>query len=151
MNLDIDGLRSRLGQWESHEQSKHLARSLAVEMASVHLRTGHDVVVPQLVARIAFIEVLERAAADVPAVFDEIVLRCPPEDAVARFYARRAALAASGARHPEREVVPDAATMGAIAAELEQVTAARPRTRVLDTTAGDVAGAYQALRTALQC
>ena len=53
LNLDIDRLRGQIGQWRarSHE-SGLLARQLALAMAGIHLASGHDVVIPQYVARI---------------------------------------------------------------------------------------------------
>ncbi|MDQ6725014.1 MAG: ATP-binding protein [Actinomycetota bacterium] len=56
--LDIDGIRCSMGQWEACDESKSLARLLAVQMARVHLSGGHDVVVPQLLAQLPFIEAL---------------------------------------------------------------------------------------------
>ena len=58
--LDIDSIRTSMGAWETHDDSKRLARLAAVEMARAHLRSGHDVVVPQLLARLEFIETHEK-------------------------------------------------------------------------------------------
>ncbi len=145
LNLDIDALRRRMGHWETQDQSKELARSLAAAMALVHLRSGHDVVVPQLVARVGFIGVLEQVAGQAQAEFDEFLVRATPDDALARFSARRTSWAASGVRHPARTVRHDAATMTAISEELDRIVTLRPRTRVIVTHSGDVEGAYRTL------
>jgi predicted kinase len=62
--LDIDGIRRLIGGWdESESESGLLARKMAVAMARVHLDGGHDVVVPQFLGRLNFIEQLEGVAA----------------------------------------------------------------------------------------
>jgi hypothetical protein len=49
--LDIDLVRGQLGRWRDEPTASGLAaRALALSMIHVHLRAGHDVVVPQLVA-----------------------------------------------------------------------------------------------------
>jgi hypothetical protein len=44
--VDIDLLRTQLGQWEAHEESKLAARNLAVALVEAHLTAGRDVLVP---------------------------------------------------------------------------------------------------------
>ncbi len=100
LNLDLDAVRSMLGRWFEHqERSGTLARSLGLAMARVHLREGHDVVVPQLLARVTFIEALERLAREVAAEFHEIVLLDAKENAIWRFHAR--SQERSDAGHPD--------------------------------------------------
>lgn len=49
LNLDIDVLRTLLGgDWS---ESAELGRTLGLQVAAAHLANGHDVVIPQLVAR----------------------------------------------------------------------------------------------------
>jgi len=61
--VDIDDLRTHLGQWATHEESRLLARDLALALVECHLGAGHEVVVPQFLGRLAFIEKLEATAA----------------------------------------------------------------------------------------
>jgi len=50
--LDIDGIRRLIGGWDAHgQESGRLARRMALRMMQEHLGAGHDVVVPQYVAR----------------------------------------------------------------------------------------------------
>ena len=147
--LDIDSLRCAMGQWERHDESKRLARSHAVEVARLHLRAGHDVVVPQLLGGLEFIEVLAAVAGAEGATFHEIMLLAPSDETLARFRARRAALAAAGVSHPERFVEHDESTLAAIARELDEVARQRPATLVVHTAAGDVDGAYREVRRLL--
>lgn len=148
LNLDIDALRCAMGQWETHDHSKQLARALAVAMARVHLKGGNDVVIPQLLARTEFIEVLEGVAAEAGAVFHETLLMATTDETLQRFRDRRAALEARGVAHPQRSVEPDAESIAAIIVELEDVARRRPQTRVI--RAGDgVDTAYAALGDAL--
>ncbi len=145
LSLDIDAIRCAMGQWERHDQSRDLARAHAVELARRHLAAGHDVVVPQLLGRLAFIEALDGVARETGATFHEILLWATEDETLRRFRARRAALAAAGVSHPERFVEHDVATLAAIAGELAEVGRRRPSARVLMTVAGDVEGAYREL------
>ncbi|VVJ23666.1 Uncharacterised protein [Amycolatopsis camponoti] len=57
-------------------------------MAETHLRTGHDVVMPQLATRVADIAAFEDAAARCGAEYREILLTADKVVAGARFAAR---------------------------------------------------------------
>ena len=71
-------------------------------MAGVHLRSRHDVVVPQLVARIEFIEVFAGVSAEASAAFHEVLVLAPADEALGRFLARRGALEEGGVHHRQR-------------------------------------------------
>ena len=145
LNLDIDSIRCSMGQWEVHGRSKHLARALAAEMAGTHLQSGFDVVVPQLLARADFIEVLDDVAAAEGTEFHEILLVATAEEAFARFLARRTAMDASGVRHPAGTADHTVETIAAISQELELIPKARARTRVINAGAGGPDTVYAAL------
>ena len=73
--LDLDVLRSMLGGWaEWSTEAGLLTREMAIEAARVHLRAGHDVLVPQLLGRMDFVLRLEQLATEAGAAFVEIVL-----------------------------------------------------------------------------
>ncbi len=59
-------------------------------MAATHLGDGHDVVVPQFLARDTFITELEAVARQSGARFIEVALVTTPEDTVRAFEARSA-------------------------------------------------------------
>ena len=87
--LDIDMLRRSLGQWMDHpEQSGALARDLALAAAERHLQGGHDVVVPQFLGRLPFMERLEQLAGEMGAPFDHVVLMDDEASASSRFLGR---------------------------------------------------------------
>jgi predicted kinase len=144
--LDLDGLRSLIGRWDEHEQeSGLLARRMALRMAATHLGSGHDVVVPQLVALPSFVTELAHVAAECEADFHHVVLLDAGDAAEARFLAR-ASDAVWGEHHRDAARMIRAA--GGFSAVQDQLLAALPhlpRAVVLRTTAGDVAGSYAAL------
>ena len=87
--LDIDGFRSLIGHWDDHErESGLLARRMALAMAAAHLAGGHDVVVPQYVARAEFVRALAAVAQRLNADFYEVVLMDAVDAAEARFEGR---------------------------------------------------------------
>jgi predicted kinase len=73
--LEIDVVRSLLGAWlDEWQRSGHVAREIALAMARTHLEAGHDVIVPQLLTRRPFVELLQATAKRACATFYEIVL-----------------------------------------------------------------------------
>ncbi|WP_410639495.1 AAA family ATPase [Amycolatopsis sp. lyj-346] len=87
--LDVDRVRAMLGGWRaSPGEAGLLARDIAVAAARTHLTAGHDVVVPQLVARAGFPERLEALATECGASFHEVVL-LPGREVVRRRFAAR--------------------------------------------------------------
>lgn len=146
--LDIDEVRSMLGQWQAHEESKLLARKVAIAMAEAHLREGHDVVVPQYVGRVEFVLPLEGVARRCDARFIEVLLDAPKAVAVERFRSRRQALRDLGEHHPQFEVpagaveavVDDArASLASLAAQRSGVIHLRAG-RELDVTYAELLG-----------
>jgi predicted kinase len=152
LNLDIDLIRRQLGGWSEHErESGLLARAIALDVARVHLAGGHDVVVPQFLARPAFIELLENLALEAGARFAEVVLRLPVEEAVSRFAARTRSSA--DPVHAEAAMMLDRVggepQLRAMHAELSAVLANRPRAVRIDVSGADVEAGYARLLAAL--
>lgn len=87
--LDIDTVRSQLGDWKADPGTAGLAaRELAKTMAATHLAGGRDVVVPQFVQRPDLIDQLREVAAAAGAAFALVALVSSPEEAAQRFEAR---------------------------------------------------------------
>lgn len=91
LNCDIDVLRRLVGGWREDDEVKGLVRTAALALITEYLRTGHDVVVPQLVARPDQLKRFEGAAHAVDATFVEIVLMDEREQALARLHRRAVA------------------------------------------------------------
>src|SRR4051812_46763675 len=139
-----------IGRWDEHEQeSGRLARRMALAMAREHLAAGHDVVVPQLVARPEFAIQLRDLAADVGASFHEIVLLDKPGAAATRFKAR-AADDVWRAHHAEAARMIEAA--GGFQSMYERLVDAIPNLPdpvVVTTEFGETDLAYAAVLTAI--
>jgi predicted kinase len=149
--LDIDGFRRLIGRWDEHEgQSGLLARAMAIKMATTHLSAGYDVVVPQYVARPAFVRELAGAATRAGASFHEIVLLDDPEPAEARFD-QRAEDPARAIHHQEAvRAIKRSGGFRSMYDRLMLVVADLPAATPLWTTADDVAGSYRELLAALE-
>lgn len=149
LDLDLDLVRSLLGSWLEHpERSGELARRLAIAMARAHLSGGHDVVVPQLLARSSFIDELEGVAAEVGAAFHEVVLMDTRAGSVARFHERSRRRALAGQPDPQHDLV-ELAGGDAVLEEhhdrLVALLATRPRATTIVTRSGAVDEAYAEL------
>ena len=149
--LDIDTLRRALGQWEAGQESAgQLARGLALSMIGTHLAAGHDVVVPQYVARIGFIDALSEAAAAGGGRFLEVYLTDVRAATLERFAAR----ASDGmAEQHHAEAVRHVGGPEGLAAMVDRIEAVRIRRAgaiSVPTRAGEVEEAYRALLAAIE-
>ena len=142
LNLDADEIVRLVGAWEDDfSGAVDLVRPLAITMASTHLRSGHDVVMPQLVTDRGQRDAFARAAAAVGAEYVEFVLLASPETTIDRFQARE--------HHVDR-VVEDMGGAAAIRRIHEHLAAyLTPASVVVDTDAADVEQTYKTLLAAL--
>jgi predicted kinase len=44
--VEIDAIRTQLGGWQTRDESRLIARELAIALIRAHLAAGHDIVVP---------------------------------------------------------------------------------------------------------
>jgi predicted kinase len=106
--IDIDSIRTRLGQWAKFEQSRLVARDLALALAHAHLLNGHDVIVPQYLGRPEYRERLRLLAGETDVPFVEVLLTDDAARITRRFRTRRADYASTGAEHPEGDLSDEA-------------------------------------------
>lgn len=137
LNLDIDHVRSLLGRWRDDPHTAGLlAREIALAAARTHLAAGHDVVVPQLLARPTFIEQLEGLAREVDASFHEIVLLDSKENMLRRF----------AERAPSRVELGGGEDLSLMYDRLMSLIATRPGARIVHVQEGEVDLTYQSVR-----
>jgi len=152
LSLDIDQVRRLIGGWrERFSETGALARTLAVGMADAHLRSGHDVVLPQYLGRLSEIERFETIAHDSGAVFREIVLHDNKEQSIRRFTQRGGAME-SGWHREVQEQVDRAGGVSALSAMHDHLTEAlrrRPAAIVIASHEGRLAETYEAVTAAL--
>jgi len=135
LNLDIDLLRGQLGRWRDDPLSAGIAaRALALAAARTHLLSGHDVVVPQFLARVEFIDELAALARTVGVDFVEVVLLDSKENVLRRFADRGDA---SKAAEP--------AELSTMYERLAALVATRPQTRTVRVREGRVLDTYTEL------
>lgn len=148
LNLDVDVVRSQIGGWRDDPGAAGLlARSIALAAARTHLRGGHDVVVPQLVARPEFLEQLEAVAAETGTAFHEIVLMDEKTTMLRRF-ADRTRAAAEPAHVQAAELLERHGGAAELAAMYDRLTALlerRPRAVVVTAADGAFEQTYRAV------
>ena len=129
--LDIDTLKHALGGWDEDLQASGLqARRLAVALIRQHLAVGHDVILGQYLARTAFLEELEKLAADCGAQFVEAALVVDEETLAQRLADRRAAPDRPEQAANDRFVGP--ADAPDLVQSIDAVLAERPAMRRID-------------------
>jgi predicted kinase len=87
---DIDALRTLIGGWQRDADAAGRIRTTALAMITAYLQTGHDVVLPQLVARPEQLARFASAASGADAEWLHLMLVADPDVVVARFRARAA-------------------------------------------------------------
>lgn len=152
LNLDIDRIRSMLGRWADHPVDAGLAaRAMALAMASTHLRAGHDVIIPQYLGRLEFIEQLDQLALAEGARLRELVLLDSKANLLRRFADRT--VAAADPAHVEADASlrawggPDG--LADMYDRLLSVIAQRPNTQVIPSEEGRPEHTYRLLLNAL--
>lgn len=146
LNLDIDEIRVRLGRWESHPDSKHVARQLGFMVASAHLRSGHDVVMPQLTASAEVIDRLERLALEAGGLLCEVILVADPGELVERAWVSR-----NESPHPRDQFSRDEldGQVRHATGVLHELAAMHPSFRLVDLTGLSVTDAAKLVRESI--
>ena len=148
LNLDVDVVRGLLGQWKDAPLDAGLAaRHLALAMAAAHLRSGRDVIVPQLVARPQFVDELAQTAAAAGARFVEIVLVLARTDAIEAFEQRSAAPTNTQQRDAYETL--GGRDIGTMYDDLMRFVNARPATVRVPVERGDIDATLRRLEAAI--
>jgi predicted kinase len=151
LNLDIDRIRGLLGRWQDDvTRGGLLARALTLAMARTHIDAGHDVIIPQYLGRLPFIEQLEQLACDKAVPFHELVLLDSKHNTLRRFADRTRA--AASPYHVEAATRLDGESGAALAEmydRLIEVIDQRPNARIVPSDHGNPAGTYRRLLEAL--
>lgn len=147
--LDIDSIRRLLGGWRNDAiQAGLLARGLTLVMARDHLGRGLDVVLPQFLARVDFLQQAAQVAVAAGAEFMEFVLMADRDEVVRRFNQRTG----EAREEPHVEAGELVAALGgddallAMYDRLLLVISARPDAQVLHCPEGEIDEVYSVLR-----
>ncbi|WP_063628959.1 AAA family ATPase [Amycolatopsis taiwanensis] len=152
LNLDTDQVVSLIGGWQDNFwEALKAGRLLAVSMAETHLRTGHDVVMPQLATKWEEVEGFQAAAGRAGAQYREVVLMVGKQQMVERFAGRAAGAVLTHHRHIE-EIVARGGGPVLLERIHDHLTAyldTRPECVVVQTDGRDAGQTYDAVTAAL--
>jgi predicted kinase len=144
LNLDVDRVRGLLGRWKDDPYAAGLAaRAIALAAARVHLSAGHDVVIPQFLARPGFLDQLAQLAAETRADFHELVLM-PGKWAALRRFAERTAASDDPVHRDAAEQVGDG-DLERMYDALLALVATRPGAIVVPARDGEIDETYRAV------
>ena len=144
--LDVDTLRSQLGQWRDNPGSAGMtARRIALEMARTHLAAGLDVVVPQFIERPGFIEDVRAVTLDVGAEFVLVALVSSPDEAASRFEERVGTTDPNHLDALHLQSVPGARTVEHMYVGMLELLAEYEGVRYVRSVPGDIDGTYAEL------
>lgn len=152
LNLDIDLIRGQLGAWtDAPADAGVAARRLAVAMAAGHLSDGHDVVVPQFLARPEFIVELADTARRVGATYVEIALIVSRAETFEAFTGRSAS--PENQQHRDAQaLVEGSGGLDALGEMYDRYIAlldTRPNARRIEVRRGDVEDTLRAIENTL--
>lgn len=151
LDLDIDTVVSLIGGWQDDFfATLPAARLLALAMAETHLRSGYDVVMPQLVTSVEEAQRFEHAAAQAGAAYIEIALTAGPDEQVKRFRAKAPTSEANV--HIERLVAAEGydVMLRRIDRHFADYVVQRPDAVAISTLGLDVAASYETVLHALE-
>src|SRR5437763_1468504 len=86
--IEIDTIRTGIPGWRDDDRSKQVAREVALKQIAMHLRAGRNVILPQFLGKLEFIESLASVARSCDADFREIILTARPDEIARRFRER---------------------------------------------------------------
>jgi hypothetical protein len=149
LNCDVDILRTLIGGWqEDFAGAGALIRPAALAMIEAYLRSGHDVVFPQMLFNPLELARFEESATNAGAQFIERMLMDTPSASVARFHRR----GESGPEDPwhdhVRTIVAELGGDAVLAdnhAALELLLAERPAAVVVNSSEGEIERTYRSL------
>lgn len=148
LNLDIDNVWSMLGRWrEQKEITGPLSKKIALSMAKVVLRDGHDVVVAQILQTGQLADSFRALADGCGADYFEILLDVPKAESIRRFIARGKAEGYPSGFH-EGGVIATSGREAKLADMHDKMTAAangRPHVVRLKPILGDIDATYASL------
>lgn len=153
LNLDVDLVRGQLGQWQDRPTEAGLsARRLALAMAEAHLSIGHDVVVPQFLARADFIVALEDVARHTRSSFFEVALLLTRRESVDAFNMRSAAPENQQHRDAHRmvEILGGGTALEAMHDDFIQLLNTRPNAQRIRVRRGEVHATVDAVEAAIR-
>jgi predicted kinase len=149
LNCDIDVLRTLVGGWaEDFGTAGSLIRPAALAMMEAYLTTGHDVVLPQLIANAAELARIEQTACEAGAQLVERFLMDDLQQAVDRFHRRGEDEEADPWHAQVRAIVAAEGGEGLLVRyhrSLTELIAERPSALVIWTREGAVDETYQQL------
>ena len=151
LDLDIDTVASLIGGWrKDFFGAVASARNLGIAMADVHLRSGGDVVVPQLVTSVAEGERFRFAAEQAGADYVEVAINVGPAEQLRRFADK--ATTGRVEAHIDRVVAAEGGDelLGRVRRQLDAYVARRPAALRLDTAGDGVSESYARLLAVLR-
>ncbi|WP_248582124.1 AAA family ATPase [Nocardioides sp. InS609-2] len=146
LNCDIDVLRTLVGGWrEDFSGTGELIRPVALAMISAYLAGGHDVVMPQLIARAQEQERFEHAALSVGARLVLVFVDAPDESLRVRWRRRTGQDAWAAASVAVVEAHGGDEVVDRFAGQIRERARARPEAPVLMAPEGEIDATYDAL------
>lgn len=149
LNCDVDVLRTLIGGWqEDFPRAGALIRPAALAMIEAYLRSGHDVVFPQMLFNPLEVSRFEESATQAGADFVERMLMDTPTAAVARFH-RRGHSGPEDPWHAQVRTIVAAQGGDALLADnheaLERLLHERPAAVVVNSSEGEIEQTYALL------
>ena len=149
LNCDVDVLRTLIGGWqEDFPRAGALIRPAALAMIEAYLRSGHDVVFPQMLFNPVELARFEESATKAGADFVERLLMDTPMAAVARFH-RRGQSGPEDPWHDQVRTIVAAHGGDALLADnheaLERLLLERPAAVVVSSSEGEIEQTYALL------
>jgi predicted kinase len=142
LSISGDDIIVMLGQWLEHEaKAREIVFEFTREMARTHLRSGHDVVLPYLVAHVEHADAFQQLAEECGADYYEVLLTTDRTESVERMLER----GTWGERGTDPLTEEDRSEVERLYDAVHGSVGERPHVLVVRSVKGDIDGTYRQL------
>ena len=142
LSIGGDDIIVMLGQWLKHEdRAREIVFGFTLDMARTHLRAGHDVVLPYLVAHAEHADAFRRLSQECEADYFEVLLTTDRAESVKRMFER----GTWGERGTDPLTDSDRSEVERLYDVVHGSVGERPNVLIIQSVKGDIDGTYSQL------
>mgnify|MGYP001444169410 CR=1 FL=1 len=139
LSIEGDQIISMMGQWREYEdKAREIVFAHTLEMVKVHLKKGHDVLLPYLLTNPEHASIFENTAKEVSADFHELYIEIERNEAISRLLER----GVWGEEGSPQLTDADLPEINDLYDAMEKAMSERSDVKIINGVKGDINGTY---------
>jgi predicted kinase len=139
LSIEGDQIISMMGCWREHEaEAREIVFEHTKEMAQLHLRKGHDVLLPYLLTNPEHASIFETIADEMAIDFYEVYIKIERDEAIKRLLSR-GVWGEEGSPQLTEDDLPEINELYDV---MEQAMGERKQLKIVESELGDIGGTY---------